>query len=204
ALEPMDRIFVQKSPSKADPATVKIEGPVLQPGKYPLGDGMTASQLVRLAGGLKRSAYSESADLTRYATKAGASVEHSSVTLVKALSGDHDADVQLRDGDVLTIREGDGWNDVGATVTLKGEVVHPGTYGIGENERLSSVLKRAGGIRADAYPFGVIFERVQVRELERANREQLLRQVQMDGSSLALISEGDSDQKIAKEAAVNQ
>ena len=50
----------------------------------------------------------------------------------------------------------------------------------------------------------MIFERVQVRELERANREQLVRQVQMDGGNLALIPESDPDQKMAKEAALNQ
>ena len=52
-----------------------------------------------------------------------------------------------------------GWNDIGASITLKGEVMRPGTYGIHEGETLSSVLARAGGFRADAYPYGAILER---------------------------------------------
>ena len=65
-LEPRDRVIIHRNMSKADPATVKIEGEVARPGKYPLGEDMSAAQLVRLAGGLKRGAFTEAADLTRY------------------------------------------------------------------------------------------------------------------------------------------
>ena len=205
-LAPMDRLFIHKNLGKADPATVKIEGQVAQPGKYPLGENMTAAELVRLAGGLQRGAYTETADLTRYEVQQGTSIvgEHTSLPLARMLAGEPDTDVRLRDGDVLTIRELAGWHDVGATIAVSGEVQHPGTYGIQEGERLSSILKRAGGFRADAYPYGVILERVQVRELEQANREQLVKQVQMDGSNLTLIPASDSSEKLAKEAAVDQ
>jgi protein involved in polysaccharide export with SLBB domain len=205
-LEPMDRLFIHKNLAKADPPTVRIEGQVAQPGKYPLAENMTAAGLVRLAGGVKRGAFTEAADLTRYEVQQGSNVvgEHSTIALARALAGEPDTDMRLRDGDVLTVRELAGWNDVGATIAVKGEVLHPGTYGIQEGERLSSILQRAGGFRSDAYPYGLIFERVQVRELEQANREQLLRQVQTDGSNLALIPESDPSQKIAKEAAVDQ
>lgn len=206
ALEPMDRLFIHKNLAKADPPTVRVEGQVAQPGKYPLAENMTAAGLVRLAGGVKRGAYTQAADLTRYEIQEGSNVvgEHSTIALARALAGEPDTDRRLRDGDVLTVRELAGWNDVGATITVKGEVLHAGTYGIQEGERLSSILQRAGGFRTDAYPYGLIFERVQVRELEQANREQLLRQVQTDGSNLALIPESDPSQKIAKEAAVDQ
>lgn len=206
ALEPMDRLFIHKNLAKADPPSVKIEGQVAQPGKYPLAENMTAAGLVRVAGGLKRGAYTEAADLTRYEIEQGTKVvgEHTTIALARALAGEADTDMRLHDGDVLTVRELAGWNDVGATVTIKGEVLHPGTYGIQEGERLSSILNRAGGFRADAYPHGMIFERVQVRELEQANRNQLLHQVEIDGSNLTLIPESDPSQKNAKEAAVNQ
>jgi protein involved in polysaccharide export with SLBB domain len=120
------------------------------------------------------------------------------------MAGEPDTDMRLHDGDVLTIKQVAGWNDVGATIAVKGEVIHPGTYGIQEGERLSSILMRAGGFRSDAYPYGVIFERKQVRQLEEENREQLIRQVRIDGANLTLVPEQDADQKMAKEAAVNQ
>lgn len=205
-LEPMDRIFIHKNPSQTDPASVTIEGQVVQPGKYPLGENMTASNLVRLAGGLTRGAYVETADLTHYDIHQGSTVvgEHATFALAPAMAGEPDTDVRLRDGDVLTVRELAGWEDVGATIAVKGEVAHPGTYGIQEGERLSSILNRAGGFRQDAYPYGVILERAQVRNLEQANRDELVRQVQLDGNNLSLIPETGPDDKVAKEAALNQ
>jgi protein involved in polysaccharide export with SLBB domain len=205
-LESKDRILIHRNLSKVDPPTVSIQGEVARPGKYPLGAEMTAAELVRVAGGFKRGAYTETADLTRYGLVQGASVAGETVTvpISKAMVGEPDTDVLLHDGDVLTIKQVAGWNDVGATITVKGEVMHPGTYGIQEGERLSSILLRAGGFRGDAYPYGIIFERKQVRQLEEETREQLIRQVRIDGANLTLIPEGDADQKMAKEAAVNQ
>ncbi len=192
-LQPTDRVFVQRNLLKTDPAAVTIEGEVGRPGRYPLGDNMTAAELVRLSGGLKRSAFSEQADLTRYTVEHGEKIigDHQLVPIAKALAGEPDSDVRLHDGDVLTIRQLAGWNDRGASISVQGEVIHPGTYGIQEGERLSSVLERAGGFRADAYPYGIIFERVQVRDLEEKNRSQLVRQVQEEGASLKSVSEVD-------------
>jgi protein involved in polysaccharide export with SLBB domain len=206
-LEPKDRVFIHRNLSKADPPTVKIEGEVARPGKYPLGEDMSAAQLVRLAGGLKRGAFTEAADLTRYTVENGAQVmgEHVAVPLARAMAGEADTDVRLHDGDVLTIRQLAGWNDIGSMIAVKGEVMHPGDYGIQEGERLSSVLKRAGGLRGDAYPYGAILERRQVRELEEKNRADLIRQVEAQQSSLKLIPDpGDADEKLAKDGSLQQ
>lgn len=206
-LEPKDRVFIHRNLSKLDPAMVKIEGEVARPGKYPLGEDMSAAQLVRLAGGLKRGAFTEAADLTRYTVENGAQVmgEHVAVPIARALAGEPDTDVRLHDGDVLTIRQLAGWNDIGSLITVKGEVMHPGDYGIQEGERLSSVLERAGGLRADAYPYGAILERRQVRELEEKNLSDLIRQVKAQQESFTLLPDtGDADDKLAKNAVVQQ
>jgi|HubBroStandDraft_1064217.scaffolds.fasta_scaffold00013_51 protein involved in polysaccharide export with SLBB domain len=206
-LEPKDRVFIHPNLSKVDPATVKIEGEVARPGKYPLGEDMSAAQLVRLAGGLKRGAFTEAADLTRYTVENGSQMigEHLAVPIGRALAGESDTDVRLHDGDVLTIRQLAGWTDVGALITVKGEVMHPGDYGLQEGERLSSVIARAGGLRADAYPYGAILERRQVRELEEKNRADLIREVRAQQSTLKLIPDtGDPDEKAAKEGSLEQ
>lgn len=205
-LQPKDRVFIQRNLSKADPPTVTVQGEVERPGTYPLGTDMNASDLVRLAGGLKRGAYTESADLTRYLVEDGKKVvgEHMTLPIASALTGEPDTDLRLRDGDVLTIGQLAGWKDVGATITVRGEVSHPGTYGIREGETLSSVIARAGGFRADAYPYGSILERVQIREIEEKNRAQLIRQVQDEGTSLKLVTSTDPDEKLAKDASLLQ
>ena len=64
-----------------------------------------------------------------------------------------------RSGRLLTIRQLPGWNDIGSAIAIKGEVAHPGTYGIRPGERLSSVLERAGGFGPLAYTYGAVLMR---------------------------------------------
>jgi protein involved in polysaccharide export with SLBB domain len=206
ALEPKDRVFIHRDLNLLDPPTVAIEGEVARPGKYPLGDNMTAAALVRLAGGFKRGAYKEEADLTRFEIEQGSKVvsDHVTVPIAKAMADEPDADVRLRDGDVLAIRELTGWKDVGAMITVTGEVVHPGTYGIQEGERLSSIIERAGGFRNDAYPYGAVFERQQIREMEAKNRADLLDRVQSEAADVKNVPEQNQQDMLAKQAAVEQ
>jgi protein involved in polysaccharide export with SLBB domain len=205
-LAPKDRVFIHRDLNKVDPAKVTIEGEVGRAGNYPLGDGMTAAELVRLAGGFKRGAYTETADLTRYEVEQGSKVvsDHVGVPIAKAMAGEPDTDVRLRDGDVLTIRQISGWKDLGATIKVGGEVVHPGTYGIQEGEKLSSVIQRAGGFRSEAYPYGAIFQRSQIREMEELNRSDLIMRVQAEASDVKLLPGMDTDQLQTAKAAVLQ
>lgn len=205
-LQPKDRILIPRNQQKTDPATVQIEGDVINPGRYPLGEGMTASELVKLAGGLKRSADASEVALTTYDNVDGKSNagESQPIELAKAMAGDATADVPLHDGDVLSVGEQAGWDDRGAFVTVKGEVVHPGSFGIHEGERLSSVLQRAGGFRGDAYIYGAILERKEVREIENKDRADLIARVEQEGTELKSLPETDPDQKMAKGAALLQ
>jgi protein involved in polysaccharide export with SLBB domain len=179
ALQPFDtvRIFGRY---EADAPKVSIFGEVLRPGEYPLSENMTAAGLLRMAGGFKRSAYVASADLSSYAIVNGERVEleHREIPIGRAAAGELDTDVLLKPGDSLAIRQLGGWNNIGGAITVSGEVLHPGRYGIQQGERLSSVLKRAGGFLPEAYPYGAILERAQVRELSSKNRDELINKLQ--------------------------
>jgi protein involved in polysaccharide export with SLBB domain len=180
ALKNLDEVVVHRNLAEIDPPTVFIHGEVANPGQYPLGLHMTASQLIDAAGGLLRGAYTQSADLSRYTTHNGQRVESEvqNVNLASILAGDKSADVPLRDGDVLSVRQISGWQDIGASITIRGEVNHPGTYGIRIGERLSSVLKRAGGFEPTAYPQGSVFTREQVRDIEQKGKDDLIERLQ--------------------------
>jgi protein involved in polysaccharide export with SLBB domain len=86
------------------------------------------------------------------------------VNLKKAWSGDLDQDPLLKANDEVTVR-----TEMRATrtVTLGGQVMRPGTYVIGDGERLSSVLERAGGFTSRAYLKGAIFTRASLRKVEQ-------------------------------------
>lgn len=53
-------------------------------------------------------------------------------------------------------------------VSLTGEVKRPGTYTVESGERLSSVIKRAGGVTSRAFPQGLILVRESVRRTQQA------------------------------------
>jgi protein involved in polysaccharide export with SLBB domain len=206
ALEPKDRVFIHRDLNKLDPPTVSIEGAVGRPGKYPLGDGMTAADLVRVAGGFTRGAFTEEADLTRYEVSQGSKVvsDHVSVPIAKAMLGEADADVRLRDGDVLNIGEISGWQDLGATIQVKGEVAHPGGYGIQPGERLSSIIARAGGFLPTAYPYGAVLERAELRQIEQKNQEALIERIRAEAKNVKFDPQMEPDDKEQAKAAVVQ
>lgn len=198
-LEPFDtiRIFGRY---QIDSPRVSIYGPVLRPGEYPMSQGMTVAGLVHMAGGFRRSAYRKQADLSSYVIANGQKVllKHTTVEIGKALDGDKSADVTLQPGDVVGIRQLSGWNDIGSSITVSGEVQYAGTYGIVDGERLSSVLKRAGGFRADAYPQGAILERVEVRQLEEANRQEMIRRVKSTVPNVSQSINGPSGDQLSQ------
>ena len=187
-LQPFDtiRIFGRY---EYDAPKVTVEGEVMRPGSYPLPEGLSAAQLVRMAGGFKRSALTDKADLISYTVKDGKKVviRRMSVNIGRAvIEGDPSADPTLKPGDVLTIHKITGWDDIGASITIKGEVANPGIYGILEGERLSSVLKRSGGFRSTAYPQGAVLVRKQVRDLEEKSRDELIRQIESTSAGARL------------------
>jgi protein involved in polysaccharide export with SLBB domain len=187
-LQPFDtiRIFGRY---EIDAPKVEIHGEVLRPGSFPLSKGMTAAQLVRMAGGFKNDALLEKADLTSYTVADGNKVVGSltSVRIGVAVNGtDPASDVVLKPGDILTIHQITGWNEIGESVKIEGQVAFPGNYGFKEGERLSSILRRAGGFRETAYPAGAVLVREQVRELEQKSREELIRQIETSSDAARL------------------
>lgn len=203
-----DRVLIHRNPAAADPATVYVKGEVSRPGRYPLTADMRISDLLRTAGGLKQSADTKAADLTHYVWKDEKQVtgQQETILLADALISNSDTNLALNNGDVLTIRQVPGWEDLGASISVRGEVVHPGSYGIRPGERLSSVLTRAGGFGPNAYPYGALLMRSEVQKLEQRSYGELVQRVREQQASLKLTatSATDPDQKLSAESALVQ
>lgn len=202
-IQPRDRLLIHRKFERVDAPTVNISGEVTKPGRYPLTSNMRVADLVRVAGGLKRSAFGGSADLTRFAAS-GAPGQILQVKLTAAMSGDANEDIPLRNGDVVAIRQIPQWNDLGALVSVKGEVKNPAAYGIEPGERLSSLLNRSGGFTSEAYPYGAVLIRDEVRELEMKSHLELVNRIKKEEGYLKSLPDGDTDQKNAKLTAIAQ
>jgi protein involved in polysaccharide export with SLBB domain len=183
ALQPFDTIRILGR-YEVDAPQVSLRGEVLRPGTYALTHDMTPMKLVNMAGGFKRDALLSSADLASYTVEDGKKVISQRAS-IHIRSEDFDT-VHLKPGDILTIHQLSGWNDIGASVILAGEVTYPGSYGLQEGERLSSVLRRAGGLRDTAYAAGAVLIRTQVKELEEKTRVELIHQIETSSASARL------------------
>jgi len=202
SLQPFDTIRI-RGRYEVDAPQVAIRGEVLRPGSYAMSQNMTPAKLVSMAGGFKRDALLSTADLASYTVQNGEKV----VSQRASIHIDNDAfdKVPLKPGDILTIHQLSGWNDIGASVILEGEVTYPGSYGLQEGEHLSSVLRRAGGLRDTAYASGAILIRTQVKDLEEKTKVELIHQIETSSASARLAPNlGNGDQTALLQAATQQ
>jgi polysaccharide biosynthesis/export protein len=141
--------------------TVKVDGAVKYPGTYELKPMMRLSQLLPTDRLLPES-YADRVEIAR--RRPDFSVEVLTANLRKAWAGDAQEDLLLKANDEVTVR-----TEMRATriITLNGQVMRPGTYVIGEGERLSSVIARAGGFTSRASLRGAVFTRASLRKVEQ-------------------------------------
>ncbi len=141
---------------------VKIYGSVANPGAYDLYKGMTLKDLIFIVGGLTKEAYKLQAEISRISPeKVTDSTEVIFVELDDECgvgTGTTDSFL-LQDHDIVFIRKDPYW-DLQRNVRVEGEVVFPGIYSLEtKNERLSDIIRRAGGLKETAYPEGAKFVR---------------------------------------------
>ncbi len=140
--------------------TVSLAGSVKHSGEYELKGGMRLSQLLP-QGAVLPEGYLEGVEVVRL--KEDLTTEVIQVNLKKAWVNEQDQDIMLRPRDQIIVRSEfrSPWS-----VTLGGEVKRPGSYAIKQGERLSSVLRRAGGFTDKAYLKGALFTRETVKKIE--------------------------------------
>jgi len=176
---------------QATPATpaqiVRIDGQVKAPGQYALEPHMRVSDLLRAGGSLDDAAFGGDAELTRYQIVDGKARESTmiKVDLDAIRRGDAVADLSLQPYDLLIVKTVPEWQTPGSIV-VAGEVRFPGTYPIHRGETLHSVLIRAGGFTAEAFPEGAVFTREELKAKEKAQLDLLANRFQSDLTALSL------------------
>jgi polysaccharide biosynthesis/export protein len=200
----MDELRLQGNAQKPS-QVVHVEGLVKVPGDYPLEPGMHISDLVRAGGGTADSAYGQSAELVRYEVVNGQSrrVQLVNIDLVAALHGDAGANIELQAFDSLTVKEVPEWRGQ-ETVVLRGEMRFPGPYTIRRGETLKSVINRAGGLTAYAFPEGSVFTRDELKRREQQQLDLLADRMQRDLAILALQSAAANQAGAATAMSVGQ
>jgi protein involved in polysaccharide export with SLBB domain len=157
---------------------VVVSGLVFDPNTYRLVPDLRVHDLIDAAGGLQKNAYVRLAEISRqHISQEGMTTEKIEIDLEKAMAGDPQNNILLRDYDHLVIRPIPELH-FGLTVEIDGEVRFPGTYPIERKETLGSVLARAGGYTDQAYLKGAVFTRASAAEVQRRRMDDLIRQIE--------------------------
>lgn len=166
---------------------VSSGGTVRFPGEYPLVEGMSINDLIRLSGGLLESAYSQTAEIARIdlsnPNRAVSSIVVSSLTGSSSMA--------LQSSDYVEFRTIPDFRET-QTISLEGEFVFPGVYAFDKGETLSSIIQRAGGFTDEAFAGGSVFLREALRAREEQELKRLTETLQAELQAETL-SEANSD-----------
>ena len=185
-----DVLYIPSKKDLLEQQTLTIHGEVLYPGTYTYADNTTVEDLIIQAGGLTDAASVMKVDVSRRITdKQAISVSDTiantfSFRLKDGFVIDGTPGFTLQPYDEVYVRTSPGFS-AQKNVTVEGEVLFGGSYTLTKKtQRLSEIIKQAGGLTTTAYAKGARLER-QLTPEERARMEQVLK--------MARAKAGDSD-----------
>jgi len=155
---------------------VTLSGAVRGPGTFLVGGPVALEDLVESAGGPEKWTDMSRVDLQRTLvnTKTGQSKTTQSTI---ALDGTKLASVEVLPRD--TFRFDPVYTDADqGTVAVQGEVRFPGNFSLVRGQRLSELLKQAGGLTPQAYPYGAVFLRKSAAQVQQDGYERAAEDIQ--------------------------
>ena len=160
-LQKEDSLFVYSKFSIREAFTVTVNGEVIRPATFPYSENMHVKDLIYMAGGLKENA-GKAVEIARRKKNVNIFEKNSIRTEIinYSLSNTNDT-LTLQPFDVVLIKNDPGYMTQ-ANVSILGEIANPGSYAKeSTSERLSSLIRRSGGLTASAYPAGATLIRTQ-------------------------------------------
>jgi protein involved in polysaccharide export with SLBB domain len=166
---------------------VTLDGYVRHPGEYELTKGLRLSQLLA-SDRMLPEAVLDQAEIRRVDSTTF-QVEVRAFSVRRAWSGEDD--LELRPLDAVTIFSSARFP---RSVSIEGEVMRPGTYTLSPGERLSGVLRRAGGLTPQGYLPAAVFRRASAAARERSFLREFVERQHLDlaQQQARLAQSGDS------------
>ena len=184
-----DVIYVGSREEEKEDQTITIHGEVNYPGIYKFASNETVEDLVLQAGGLTNAASLAKVDVSRRIIEPNATEAGDTLAFTYSFSLNPDftipqgeAPFTLQPYDEVYIRRSPNYNEQ-QNVTIEGEVQFRGNYTLtSSNQRLSEIIKQAGGLTKRAYPEGAKLLRQMTQE-EREMMETMLRTAQRNSGN---------------------
>ena len=154
-----------------------IQGLVNAPGTFPYAEGTTLEDLILQAGGLREGASTARVEISRRINDPEALdatdqlAELFVVNIENGLGHGKEKEFLLKPYDMVQVRKSPNYSEQ-RTISLGGEILFPGNYVIeSRNERISDIIKRAGGLLESAYVKGAYLRRVLTEDQRQMRAE---------------------------------
>ena len=165
-LENEDSLVVSSDEAITRAQKYHIYGPLAKQGVFPYVDNMTLEDAIVAAGGLREDALLSNIEIARRLqytderdTTYNKKAKIYTFDIKHGLVAKEGQNFALKPYDVITIKRDPEFADM-AIVSISGEVKYPGNYSLkSRNERLSDIIKRAGGLTEAGYAEGARFSR---------------------------------------------
>lgn len=186
-LKPNDILIISDELKLEPKGDMKIVGYVRNPGSYEFAEGTTVQDLILLAGGLEDGASLAKVDISRRIVDSNSTESSDTLAQIFSFSMENglvvegEPDFTLKPYDIVSVRKSPSYMEQ-KCVRVSGEATFPGEYTLVSNEeRISTLFKRAGGATVNAYIGGAMLKR-QVTEDERNVRRNLVNLMKKGGN----------------------
>ncbi|MBA3675347.1 MAG: SLBB domain-containing protein, partial [Chitinophagaceae bacterium] len=159
-----DEVIISSIFDLKDEYNVSIQGEVRKPGNYKHVENLTLKDLILLGGGFTYAAYPQRIEIARVIKRDTLTKEDVRLSEIIDIKDINDLsysanNLSLQPFDVVTVRRLPGYLEL-KSVVISGQVQYPGPYVLASrSERVSDLLKRAGGFAPEAYPGAAFLKR---------------------------------------------
>lgn len=179
ALQRNDELYIPSIHDLQDIGTISVFGEVARPGTFPYAENTTLEDIIIQAGGLRESASTVRIDISRRikdskgTTTSDKIGEMYTFSLKDGFVIDGEPGFQIKPYDQIFVRKSPIYQEQ-INVEVSGEVLYAGTYALTQkSERVSDLVKKAGGITPYAYVRGAKISR-RINDEERRRMDTVL------------------------------
>ena len=162
---------------------VSILGEIRNPGYYDYRDSLTLKDVILEAGGFTDAAFPERIEVARLIKRDTLTKQDVRASMIIEVHGMDDLstpekNISLQPSDLISIRRKPGYLAF-QTITVSGELQYPGPYVLEKREeRVSDLIKRAGGFTPEADIEGAYIRRYNLEDKTSQVQEQTITNIQ--------------------------
>ena len=187
-LKPFIKVLEQQGRPDDPAKVIRVDGSVLFPGEYPFTPSMTVGDAINAAGGLKDNTFVDDIEVTKL------NLSEKQFVSSRLSLNSNQMETKIDPSDRILVK---GALRRLRTVKIEGEVFFPGEYILEEDETLTDLIERAGGLTREAFLPATFFQRESIRAAQvarlKAARKSLQQEILFQSTRAGAVGAGSVD-----------